>query len=94
MVGCLRDQGVQFDAEVEGAEEGHRLVRVRDPEGNPIGLTLSVAGPPGKLDRAAMPTDLARVRPLRAVSSVRFAPHPGRRAANMQSLVPLTCYYD
>ena len=39
MVGRLRDQGVQFDAEEEGAEEGYRLVRVRDPEGNPIGLT-------------------------------------------------------
>jgi predicted enzyme related to lactoylglutathione lyase len=39
MVGRLREQGVQFDAEEEGAEEGYRLVRVRDPEGNPIGLT-------------------------------------------------------
>jgi hypothetical protein len=39
MVGRLRDQGVQFDAEEEGADEGYRLVRVRDPEGNPIGLT-------------------------------------------------------
>jgi catechol 2,3-dioxygenase-like lactoylglutathione lyase family enzyme len=39
MVGRLRDQGVQFDAEEEGAAEGYRLVRVRDPEGNPIGLT-------------------------------------------------------
>src|ERR1700691_1283662 len=35
----LRDEGVQFDAEEEGADEGYRLVRVRDPEGNPIGLT-------------------------------------------------------
>ena len=39
LVGRLRDQGVQFDAEEEGADEGYRLVRVRDPEGNPIGLT-------------------------------------------------------
>ncbi|ERR1700689_1510140 len=39
MVGRLRDQAVQFDAEEEGADEGYRLVRVRDPEGNPIGLT-------------------------------------------------------
>ena len=35
----LRDAGVAFDAEEEGGEEGYRLVRVRDPEGNPIGLT-------------------------------------------------------
>ena len=35
----LREAGVAFDAEEEGAEEGYRLVRVRDPEGNPIGLT-------------------------------------------------------
>src|SRR5258708_36945582 len=34
MVGRLRGQGVQFDAEEEGADEGYRLVRVRDPEGN------------------------------------------------------------
>jgi catechol 2,3-dioxygenase-like lactoylglutathione lyase family enzyme len=39
MLVSLRDQGVQFDAEEEGADEGYRLVRVRDPEGNPIGLT-------------------------------------------------------
>ena len=39
MVRRLRGQGVQFDAEEEGADEGYRLVRVRDPEGNPIGLT-------------------------------------------------------
>jgi catechol 2,3-dioxygenase-like lactoylglutathione lyase family enzyme len=39
MVGRLRGQGVQFDAGEEGADEGYRLVRVRDPEGNPIGLT-------------------------------------------------------
>jgi catechol 2,3-dioxygenase-like lactoylglutathione lyase family enzyme len=38
-VGRLRDLGVQFDAEEEGADEGYRLVRVRDPEGNAIGLT-------------------------------------------------------
>ena len=35
----LRSRGVTFDAEEEGAEEGYRLVRIRDPEGNPIGLT-------------------------------------------------------
>ena len=39
MVGRLRDQGVRFDAEEEGADEGYRLIRVRDPEGNVIGLT-------------------------------------------------------
>lgn len=39
MMGRLRDRGVQFDGEEEGADEGYRLVRVRDPEGNPIGLT-------------------------------------------------------
>jgi catechol 2,3-dioxygenase-like lactoylglutathione lyase family enzyme len=37
----LRDRGVTFDAEEEGADEGYRLVRVRDPEGNPIGITAS-----------------------------------------------------
>lgn len=35
----LRDRGVQFDAEEEGADEGYRLVRILDPEGNPIGIT-------------------------------------------------------
>ena len=35
----LRSLEVTFDAEEEGADEGYRLVRVRDPEGNPIGLT-------------------------------------------------------
>lgn len=35
----LRRKGVTFDAEEEGADEGYRLVRVRDPEGNPIGIT-------------------------------------------------------
>jgi predicted enzyme related to lactoylglutathione lyase len=39
LVGRLRGQGVEFDAEEEGADEGYRLVRVRDPEGNAIGLT-------------------------------------------------------
>src|SRR5258708_28605283 len=45
----LRGQGVQFDAEAEGADEGYRLLRVRDPEGNPIGLTAGrppVSRPP------------------------------------------------
>jgi catechol 2,3-dioxygenase-like lactoylglutathione lyase family enzyme len=35
----LRQRGVTFDAEEEGADEGYRLVRVRDPEGNPVGIT-------------------------------------------------------
>jgi predicted enzyme related to lactoylglutathione lyase len=35
----LRQRGVSFDAEEEGAEEGYRLVRVLDPEGNAIGIT-------------------------------------------------------
>jgi catechol 2,3-dioxygenase-like lactoylglutathione lyase family enzyme len=35
----LRSRGVVFDAEEEGAAEGYRLVRVLDPEGNPIGIT-------------------------------------------------------
>jgi catechol 2,3-dioxygenase-like lactoylglutathione lyase family enzyme len=39
LVRRLRDQGVRFDAEEEGADEGYRLVRIRDPEGNAIGLT-------------------------------------------------------
>ena len=34
----LRDLGVTFDAEEEGADEGYRLVRVRDPEGNAVGI--------------------------------------------------------
>jgi catechol 2,3-dioxygenase-like lactoylglutathione lyase family enzyme len=38
-VARLRSLGVTFDAEEEGEDEGYRLVRVRDPEGNPIGLT-------------------------------------------------------
>jgi catechol 2,3-dioxygenase-like lactoylglutathione lyase family enzyme len=37
-VARLRAAGVEFDAEEEGADEGYRLVRVRDPEGNPIGI--------------------------------------------------------
>jgi catechol 2,3-dioxygenase-like lactoylglutathione lyase family enzyme len=35
----LRQRGVTFDAEEEGAEEGYRLVRILDPEGNPLGIT-------------------------------------------------------
>jgi catechol 2,3-dioxygenase-like lactoylglutathione lyase family enzyme len=35
----LRQRGVTFDAEEEGADEGYRLVRVLDPEGNPIAIT-------------------------------------------------------
>jgi catechol 2,3-dioxygenase-like lactoylglutathione lyase family enzyme len=38
-VAQLRDAGVELDAAEEGADEGYRLVRVRDPEGNAIGLT-------------------------------------------------------
>ena len=38
-VADLRAHGVTFDAEEEGADEGYRLVRVRDPEGNPVGIT-------------------------------------------------------
>ena len=37
----LRARGVAFDAKEEGADEGYRLVRIRDPEGNPIGITTS-----------------------------------------------------
>lgn len=35
----LRQRGASFDAEEEGADEGYRLVRVLDPEGNAIGIT-------------------------------------------------------
>jgi catechol 2,3-dioxygenase-like lactoylglutathione lyase family enzyme len=35
----LRQLGVTFDADEEGAEEGYRLVRILDPEGNAIGIT-------------------------------------------------------
>ena len=35
----LRQRGVTFDADEEGADEGYRLVRILDPEGNPIGIT-------------------------------------------------------
>ncbi|HMK12249.1 MAG TPA: VOC family protein [Acidimicrobiales bacterium] len=38
-VKALRARGTTFDAEEEGADEGYRLVRVRDPEGNPVGIT-------------------------------------------------------
>jgi catechol 2,3-dioxygenase-like lactoylglutathione lyase family enzyme len=38
-IGELRRSGVIFDAEEEGADEGYRLVRVLDPEGNPVGIT-------------------------------------------------------
>jgi catechol 2,3-dioxygenase-like lactoylglutathione lyase family enzyme len=40
-VARLRAAGAVFDAEEEGADEGYRLVRILDPEGNPIGLTTS-----------------------------------------------------
>jgi len=35
----LRARGVPFDAAEEGADEGYRLVRIADPEGNVIGLS-------------------------------------------------------
>ena len=35
----LRSRGVVFDAEEEGADEGYRLVRVRDPEANAVGIS-------------------------------------------------------
>ena len=38
-VAGLRARGVRFDAEEEGADEGYRLVRISDPEGNVIGLS-------------------------------------------------------
>ena len=34
----LRRRAVVFDAEEEGADEGYRLVRIRDPEGNAVGV--------------------------------------------------------
>lgn len=37
-VAQLRERGVRFDAEEEGADEGYRLVRILDPDGNPIGI--------------------------------------------------------
>ena len=38
-VTSLRERGVEFEGDEEGADEGYRLIRVRDPEGNVIGLT-------------------------------------------------------
>jgi catechol 2,3-dioxygenase-like lactoylglutathione lyase family enzyme len=38
-VGMLRSRGVHFDADEEGADEGYRLVRITDPEGNAIGIS-------------------------------------------------------
>jgi catechol 2,3-dioxygenase-like lactoylglutathione lyase family enzyme len=37
----LRDAGVTVDGVEEGSDEGYRLVRILDPEGNPIGLTTT-----------------------------------------------------
>lgn len=37
----LRSRGAVFDAEEEGADEGYRLVRVRDPEGNAIAIAAA-----------------------------------------------------
>jgi catechol 2,3-dioxygenase-like lactoylglutathione lyase family enzyme len=42
-VRVLREAGVEVDAEEEGADEGYRLLRVRDPEGNPIGLVAAAS---------------------------------------------------
>jgi catechol 2,3-dioxygenase-like lactoylglutathione lyase family enzyme len=39
-VAHLRSLGVEFLGDEEGVDEGYRLVRVRDPEGNTIGLTV------------------------------------------------------
>lgn len=39
VVAELRGRGIVFDAEEEGTGEGYRLVRIRDPEGNAIGIT-------------------------------------------------------
>jgi catechol 2,3-dioxygenase-like lactoylglutathione lyase family enzyme len=36
----LRNRGVRFDAEEEGVDEGYRLVRILDPEGNPVGISM------------------------------------------------------
>jgi catechol 2,3-dioxygenase-like lactoylglutathione lyase family enzyme len=38
-VAQLQAAGVTFEAPEEGADEGYRLIRLRDPEGNPIGIT-------------------------------------------------------
>ena len=35
----LRTLNVEFERPEEGADEGYRLARVRDPEGNAIGLS-------------------------------------------------------
>jgi catechol 2,3-dioxygenase-like lactoylglutathione lyase family enzyme len=40
-VETLRSRGVAFDASEEGADEGYRLIRVRDPEGNVIGIAAA-----------------------------------------------------
>jgi len=37
----LRVRAVTFDTEEEGPKEGYRLVRIQDPEGNPIGITAA-----------------------------------------------------
>jgi len=38
-VAFMKERGVAFDAEEEGTDEGYRLVRVRDPEGNVVAIT-------------------------------------------------------
>jgi catechol 2,3-dioxygenase-like lactoylglutathione lyase family enzyme len=35
----LKTWKVAFDGDEEGADEGYRLVRIKDPEGNALGLT-------------------------------------------------------
>jgi catechol 2,3-dioxygenase-like lactoylglutathione lyase family enzyme len=37
----LQELGVELEASEEGADEGYRLVRVRDPEGNPVGIVAA-----------------------------------------------------
>jgi catechol 2,3-dioxygenase-like lactoylglutathione lyase family enzyme len=39
-VAYLGGRGVEFEGDEEGSDEGYRLVRVRDPEGNSLGLTI------------------------------------------------------
>lgn len=39
-VAYLQGRGVDFEGDEEGYDEGYRLVRVRDPEGNAIAFTI------------------------------------------------------
>ena len=38
-VTALRAAGVVFDAEEEGSDEGYRLIRIQDSEGNVVGIS-------------------------------------------------------